>query len=355
MERALLERPDDVDAYLVYGDWLEAQGDARGELIAVQAARHKTPGDATLREREAALMKQPGRAWLGDLGQHKALQLAWRYGFVDELIMSQGRRSRDDKSDGGELLERLLAAPVGRLLRKLHVKLWLSSDYAGIIAALAQARPPALRDLFIADFVFPDEAEMSWTSLGDVAALWPALPRLEKVILQAGSFELGTIAAPMLRHFEVRTGGLSAQSIASICNARWPMLETLNIWFGDEGYGAEGTIESIAPILDGVGLGRLKHLGLMNCAFADDICAALGASRIVKQLDTLDLSMGTMSDDGAQGLARDPATFAHLTKILLADNFLDDAAQGLLARLPNVEIGPQRDDAPEDRYVSVGE
>jgi uncharacterized protein (TIGR02996 family) len=360
MERAIFERPDDDDGYLVYGDWLQAQGDARGELIAVQAALMKSPGDRTLKQREEALLKQHGPTWLGPLAGRKATRHLWRLGCVDALTLDEDYFAKERDRDAGALLQELLVAPAGRFLRRLHVKFWSSArgqgDYSEVVSALAQARPAGLRQLFLADFTFPDEAEMSWTSLGDVSPLWPALPRLEKIILQAGAMDLGTIVAPALRHFEVRTGGLSAAAMASICAARWPLLETLKIWFGDESYGGEGTLASIAAILDGEGLGALRHLGIMNCDFVDEACAALGTSRIVAQLETLDLSLGTLSREGAERLAEQAAAFKHLRAIEVADNFLDEEAQALLTQaLPNVRIGQQRDDDPDYRYVSVGE
>src|SRR5262249_18759838 len=105
---------------------------------------------------------------------------------------------------------------------------------------------------------------------------------------------------------------------------------------------------------DGVGLGRLLHLGLMNCEFIDDVCALLPTSKIVKQLKTLDLSMGTMGLAGARQLQRHAAALSHLA-IDVADNCLDDEAQALLATLPNVHVGAQREHEPDYRYVSVSE
>src|SRR5262245_51595688 len=38
LEAAIAADPDDADAYLVYADWLQAQGDPRGELIVLAHA-----------------------------------------------------------------------------------------------------------------------------------------------------------------------------------------------------------------------------------------------------------------------------------------------------------------------------
>ena len=45
LEQAILANPDDEAAYEVYADWLQGEGDPRGELAAVQVAlaRGKKP------------------------------------------------------------------------------------------------------------------------------------------------------------------------------------------------------------------------------------------------------------------------------------------------------------------------
>ena len=42
LETAIIARPGDPARYAVYGDWLQAQGDPRGELVSVQAALAST-------------------------------------------------------------------------------------------------------------------------------------------------------------------------------------------------------------------------------------------------------------------------------------------------------------------------
>jgi len=57
------ENPDDDEARAVLGDLLQQQGDPRGELIALQLARHGTDKPRSARERE--LEETWGRKWLG--------------------------------------------------------------------------------------------------------------------------------------------------------------------------------------------------------------------------------------------------------------------------------------------------
>jgi hypothetical protein len=85
---------------------------------------------------------------------------------------------------------------------------------------------------------------------------------------------------------------------------------------------------------------------------ADAICTALVSAPVLPQLAELDLSMGTMTDLGAQVLITNAARFAHLGKLSVDDNALSDAAVASLRRaLPNVETSTQK----IDRYVTVGE
>src|SRR5262249_6441777 len=176
------------------------------------------------------------------------------------------------------------------------------------------------------------------------------------LILQSGSLELGTIEAPELRHFEVRTGGLTFANIQSVCAAAWPKLERLILWFCDENYGAEGGVDEIRAILEGKGLAQVKHLGLMNAVFTDDLCQMIHEAKILPQLETLNLSMGTMSDEGAQALAAHAQAFKHLARLDVSDNCMSEEGVALLAGLcREVNTADQRDYGEEDRYVSVGE
>ena len=70
----------------------------------------------------------------------------------------------------------------------------------------------------------------------------------------------------------------------------------------------------------------------------------------------LDLSMGTMSDAGADVLVGHPGRFGHL-KINVDDNYLSTAAcEGLKAAFPTILIGAQRElEDGDDRHASAYE
>jgi uncharacterized protein (TIGR02996 family) len=88
LEARILANPDDLSAYLVYGDWLSERGDPRGELIAVQAKLREKPGDRDLETQEAKLLGENRETWLGDLAAKegpKDLVVTWRLGFLDSV------------------------------------------------------------------------------------------------------------------------------------------------------------------------------------------------------------------------------------------------------------------------------
>jgi hypothetical protein len=231
------------------------------------------------------------------------------------------------------------------------------NSYGRVVKAMAGAGGSrTLRSLFIGDFEYPDETEISWTYLQDVEPLYKAFPNLRSLRLRGGFVELGKIDLPELREFTVETGGLPLAAVKSIASAKWPKLERLEVWFGSDDYGAEGGVDDLQPILNGKGLPNLKHLGLRNGEFADELCKALPKAKILPQLEVLDLSMGTMTDEGAQVLADNAEAFKHLKQLDVTQNLLTARGQRLVAKLcPSVAKGNQREYDEDYRYVAVGE
>ncbi len=264
LEAALLREPYQAEAHLVYGDWLQARGDPRGELIALQHRLSERPEDTELARAERYLLEQHADVLLGELARHQAaLALEWRLGFIRSARICGPvalGRDAETRASGETILRALLAHPSALLLEALSIGI-LPSDEAepltSAVEALVEAGPrPALRSLFLGDFVYPDELELSWATLPSTERLYPLYPRLAELTLQAGHLELGRVELPALRSFEVRTGGLARASLEAILAARWPELERLVIWFGDPNYGAQSTLDDLRPLLAGTELLR---------------------------------------------------------------------------------------------------
>jgi len=194
-----------------------------------------------------------------------------------------------------------------------------------------------------------------WVGSGNEASPFNGgCPNLETVLLEAGDLTIGPVDLPKLRDLRLQSGGLPVQAIQEVAKAKVPALETLHLWFGSEEYGATAVIADLEPIFAGANLPKLTHLGLMNAEFTNEICEELPNSAIAAQLEMLDLSMGTMTTEGAKALLEGKAAFPKLRFLNVDDNSIGAEGQALLEEFcTELKIGNQDDE--EDRYVSVGE
>ncbi|WP_375745015.1 WGR domain-containing protein [Corallococcus interemptor] len=361
LEAAILAKPDDVKGYLAYAEWLKGEGDPRAELILLQHSALEAP--AATRKKVATLIEAHANELLGEslaeAVSDETLKLEWHLGFIREARL--GQVDYDSTADITDLLAELLAHPSARFLSRLTLGMASfdgENDYDEALAVLAKAKPaPPLRSLFIGDFEFPDETEISWTQVGDLKALYKVYPQLQELRVRGGEIGFGKIDLPELRSFTVETGGLHQGAVKEIVKAKWPKLESLEIWFGQENYGASGGVKDLQPLLDAEGVPALRKLGLRNAEFTDELCAALPRSKILAQIEALDLSMGTMSDAGADTLAQNAKAFAHLKTLDVTQNFLTKAGQKTVATVAkSVASGNQRTPYDEEsRYAAVGE
>ncbi|MFE3601864.1 STM4015 family protein [Streptomyces sp. NPDC059142] len=253
-------------------------------------------------------------------------------------------------------------------VRALIVGSWsdaYDSDPEPVVAALVAARDrlPALRALFIGDMTFMD-CEISWINQGRLTPLLDAFPELEEFGSRGGNgLEFPAVRHERLRSLRIETGGLGADVVRGIGASDLPALESLDLWLGSDGYGADTTVADLAPVLTGSRLPRLRHLALRNSVIQDEIAVALAGAPVVARLESLDLSMGTLGDDGAEALlAGQPLT--HLKKLDLHHHFVSEpvrerllatlGAAGVEVDLSEVEEAEQWDDT-EHRYVAVAE
>ncbi len=361
LEAAILASPNDVHAYQVYADWLQANGDQRGELMAIQIA---LAGGANpeLAARQQALLTGSSELFYGDLHElvGQGVQVTWRFGFFDTVRISLGYDDADD-ADIDALVAAAVSHPSARFLRRLTIGMF---DYEGenhydrVIKALAKAGPkPTLRALFVGDFEYPDETEISWANVGDIGKLWALYPNLEELTLQGAEIGLGKIVAPKLRSLTLRTGGLPAAALKSVAAGSLPSLERLEVWTGDENYGGDSTFGDVLPILAGANLPNLTHLGVVDCAYVGEVVAALPGAKVMGRIKSLDLSKGTLVDDEAAPFFSHAEAFASLDSLDVSENLLSSEVAARLAKVcAKVNADGQRDNAdPEYRYVAVGE
>lgn len=358
LAEAIRDNPDDPGAYLVYGDWLQAQGDKRGQLATLQQRLSLAPegGDGadplTDKERktETKLRKllAPSRLFklTGKKRSKKRVdsgysQLSWRYGFIDSARVA--RNSDRPPHTIRELTATLLSHPSAQVLRSLTIgPLAVSgeNDYGPVIAEICAARPTSIRELFIADFDIAEHAPMSSVTLGDVSPLYAVLPRLDTLHLRAGTLDLGMVEIPTLRSLTVTTELFEERALRAIADASWPHLAHLHL----EPSGSALPSAGLAAIGDAARMTALRHLALVNTREIGDMWrGVLRKSPLLERLRVLDLSHGDLGDQDCEALLAQRHRLEHLDTLNLESNFLSDEAVAELKGLcPDVRCAGQR-------------
>jgi hypothetical protein len=192
--------------------------------------------------------------------------------------------------------------------------------------------------------------------VGNVGLLWPLLPNLERMTLKGGDIRLGNPKSTSLRSLTLHAGGLPQAAGASLGQAELPNLEHLEVWFGTINYGGSCSAAEVRGILHNKSLAQVRSLGLANADFADDLAAEVAVAELWPALERLDLSMGTMTDAGAERLLAVAKQLARLAHVDLSRNFLSPAmCDRIRAALPNATVDSQKQAEDDWYYVSVGE
>ncbi len=362
LEAAFAARRDASSAQ-VYADWLQAHGDARGELAAL------VRGDSVV-----------APEWLGAnadllLGSpplkvgEQLRGLRFEHGFlVGASLRGSSRwllRPEDEGAPLHELTRQFLELPLARFVRRLRfgVPSRRDVDWARTLEVVTRSRQaPTILELSFDDYTHEDN-ELSWTPFGDFSSAWSKLPSLEHLHIRSGEGgTLGPLDLPNLRTFIRESGGLAASELADIQRAHWPKLERLDLWTGQAAYGAQASVDLLAPFFRGDGLPALRRFGLINCEFVHDAIEPLAHSPLLKRLRHLDLSGGVLTNAEVPLFLRLAEAFRHLEVLDLSQNQLGPQSDERLAALcGKVILDEQRyqpgDDGEEQaaRYTAVGE
>lgn len=265
--------------------------------------------------------------------------------------------------DAKQVLHAIIHSPAAVRLRELTLGLlnFAGGGLEDVALELISAGPLVhLERLFIGDFTF-EQQEISWVEIGDISPLYPFTPKLQSLRLRGAAIGLGVLRHPTLAQLEIETGGLPRNSVVSLASASLPRLKYLEAWFGQPDYGGTADIAALRPIFSNRSLTQLRHLGLQNSEMQDQIAAELAGSPLLAQLESVDLSMGTMHEPGATAILDNATAFGHLHAINLAENYIPDSyCERLVAAFGHaVDCSSQRmpDDLDGDPryYASVGE
>ncbi|MGW1409959.1 STM4015 family protein [Streptomyces sp. NPDC002403] len=237
------------------------------------------------------------------------------------------------------------------------------SSYPIDLIIAAADRLTSLEAVFVGDMI-SEESEISWIEQTDVTVLLKTFPNLLELGVRGGT---GLVFSPTkherLRSLTIETGGLPVGVIRGIVDSELPALERLDLWLGVSAYGGDADVADLAPLLSGTRFHRLTHLGLRNSELQNEIATAVASAPVVAQLRVLDLSNGTMGDEGAAALL-DGQPLTHLEELDLHHHFMTEPmerriTEALKPHGVRVDVSerekPWGDRGVEGRYTSAAE
>ncbi|MEW5740013.1 MAG: pentapeptide repeat-containing protein [Myxococcota bacterium] len=361
-EAALDAHPDDEGRWEVYGDWLQTQGDLRGELV----ARHGKPGfDDFVQAHVEEIFRDAADEARGG-GQMPELTVEWRHGFVHAATLRADNPER--KVDLGVLAAKVLSLPVSRFLRGLHFGVkhgavtygGAENEYSSVIEALkAHPRTPALQHLSLGlQRVWRDDYDTSplhhW---GDLSALWALVPGLKTLYLKGGGGTLGALVLPELERFTLEADylGDGAEGVFDeLRAAKWPKLRRLEV----TDVGGELNVPSLLATLESL---PLVHLAIQESGGLSRVLEALLQSKVLPRLEVLDLRLGVLDGRALQLLQTRTSAFRHLRVLDLTGSVSEESAPqvealGSFIRLDNpLEREVEEDDGSEPNPDDSGE
>ncbi|AIQ27854.1 hypothetical protein P40081_06390 [Paenibacillus sp. FSL P4-0081] len=274
---------------------------------------------------------------------------------IDYDAFEEGKRIETE-------IEQLSKSPEAAEVSSLTIGDWgqayeNSSEDAVQALVKLSASFPALRRLFIGEMGY-EECEISWITQTDLSPLLPAYPELQSLTAQGGTnLRLSQLQHEKLEELVIITGGLGKNVLADIAAANLPNLQKLELYLGVDNYGFDGGLEDLYPLIAPGKFPKLTYLGLKNSEIQDEIAAALADAPILDQLETLDLSLGTLSDTGAEALLAS-GKIKGLKLLNLSHHYMSD---GMIQRWKNsglpADVSDQQksDDEDDWRYPSITE
>lgn len=266
----------------------------------------------------------------------------------------------DDERKMSDLFEQFLQSADKSKLDALVIGMWgepYEESANDIIEALIARAPelPALRALFIGDMTY-EECEISWIIQGDYTPLLNAFPKLEELRIRgAQELSLQPVTHTALRKLTIESGGLPSEVVEALIASSLPALEHLELWLGSDGYGFDGDVELYRRVVGALAGPSLRYLGLRDSELADQLAEWLAGEEAVGRLHTLDLSLGTLGDEGARALLDSPHVRT-LQRLDLSHHYISPALQQQLKALPlEVVLDDAQEEDDGDRYVAVGE
>ncbi len=323
---AIARDPEDPEPYLVYADHLQSRSALRGELMTLQNGTEEHPGDHRISDAALDHVRANARYYLGELApfvdDHRFLRLGWRCGFIASAMLTWNRLADGDRRrfevSAERVLSSLLQLDSARFLTHLVVEPTHQLDAKFIGEVLAAHAPASLRELWIG----PRDPHSALRNC-ELGELTLHLPHLRELRIH-GHAERFHLELPSLHSLTVMFHGeLGHPTIQDLLDAPMPNLERFHLW-------SPSTPFSAVAFTTRTDLVTLGDLGIINCAYADEICRFIAAGPMSEQLYRLSLAKGALTDTGVEVLLARRANLPNLATIDVSETFVSRAG---LARL----------------------
>lgn len=286
----------------------------------------------------------------------QAAELEWRENMVESKKYCLEYEEYEEKGlEPDYVIEKILADPDFPGLKELIIGDWgaWEGSCQPIIDGIVERADTFshIEKLFIGDMDY-EECEVSWINQGDYSKLWAALPGLRELTIKGSQdLELGEISHDRLESLTIICGGLGSDVIASIQKAKLPALKKLLLYIGIEDYGFDGNADTIQKLLEEAAFPSLTYLGIVDSEMQDEIVPIVLDSKFMNQIETLDLSLGTLTDQGGTILLERLPSFSGVKKLDVHYHYLSDEMMKKLQELPmEVDVSEQ-----EKAYEYKGE
>jgi uncharacterized protein (TIGR02996 family) len=375
LEAALVEDPDDLATHRAYADYLQEQGDPRGEFIQVQLAledpERTTKERWELERRERELLAEHKRKWLGVLADEllgpagelresldendRPYEIHFARGWLDRLVRV---RTRERSSDLGRLLSK---APEARLLRELVLKFFDEGAVEKLIGSPFLSNLRLLHLDVRLDWMDSEEPHFLHPSCHFLPILTRELPRIEQLHLFGSLSEPHRLfALPNLRNLRVLKVHYSFAFLPLEVLGDNPALGNLTHLLVHPPPSREHSIDlaGVRALIQSPHLRSLTHLQLHRSDLGDVGCTEIVTSGVLKRLKVLDLRHGEITDAGARILADCP-DLQRLEHLDIDRNGLTQAGIDALRRVLGDKLRADDQQTTEEleqlQYLSEGD
>ncbi len=191
-----------------------------------------------------------------------------------------------------------------------------------------------IQRLFVGDMDY-EQCEVSWIMQGDYSKLWAALPDLKSLTIKGSTeLRLGEVCHEGLEELTIICGGLGSDVIRSVQNAKLPNLKKLLLYIGIEDYGFDGNADTIKELLEKADFPNLSYLGITDSEIQDELVRVVLDSKFMGQIETLDLSLGTLTDQGGALLLEALPKWPNVKTLDVHYHYLSDEMAKKLCSLP---------------------